>query len=233
MLRFICVVGLMVALIASQPAPEALAEGEMTMKSETIIPLPQPRTGGSVSLEETLSERRSVREFRKEPVALSEVSQLLWAAQGVTHGDGMRTAPSAGALYPLELYAVAANVQGLAPGIYRYEPWRHQLRSVRSGDFRAAIAAAALGQDWLEDSAVLLIFGAVEARTARKYGPRAARYVHMEIGHAAQNVFLQAAALGLGGTPVGAFDDDRLARAVGMSSDEQALYIVPIGKPRY
>jgi len=232
MLRFICLVGLMGALIASQPAPKALAAGENTMKSGTIIPLPQPRKAGSVSLEETLSERRSVREFLKEPISLAEVSQLLWAAQGITHGDGLRTAPSAGALYPLELYLVAANVQGLAAGIYRYVPHQHQLHFIRSGDFRADVAEAALDQDWLEDSAVLLIFGAAEERTARKYGNRAPGYVHMEVGHAAQNVLLQAVALGLAGTPVGAFDDDRLGRAIGMPSHEQALYIVPIGKPR-
>ena len=232
MLRFICVIALMGALLASQPAPKAL-EGEDTMKStETTIALPPPRTAGSVSLEETLNKRRSVREFLKEPVSLTEVSQLLWAAQGVTHGDGLRTAPSAGALYPLELYLVAANVQGLAAGIYRYAHHRHQLQFIRSGDFRADIAEAALDQDWLEDSSVLLIFGAVEERTAHKYGARASRYIPMEVGHAAQNVLLQAVALGLAGTPVGAFDDDRLARAIGMPSQEKALYIVPIGKPR-
>jgi SagB-type dehydrogenase family enzyme len=201
------------------------------MASGTTIALPPPRTAGTVSLEETLRQRHSVRDFLRTPMALADVSQLLWAAQGVTHDEG-RTAPSAGALYPLELYLVAGEVRDLPAGLYRYVPDRHRLEAIRLGDLRADLAAATRHQDWLKDSAAILVFAAVEERTTGKYGPRGIRYIHLEAGHAAQNALLQAVALGLGGTPVGAFDDERAAQVLGLPREEEVLYFVPVGKPR-
>ncbi|WP_036269996.1 SagB/ThcOx family dehydrogenase [Methylocaldum szegediense] len=193
--------------------------------------LPAPRTSGTVSVEEALHKRYSVREFRSAPISLKDVSQLLWAAQGITHEDRLRTAPSAGAIYPLELYLVAGDVLNLPAGIYHYLPERHRLAVIRRGDFRADLAAAAMRQEWLKDSAAILVFAAVEQRTKAKYDSRGPGYVRMEVGHAAQNALLQAVALGLGGTPVGAFEEEWTAQVLGLAADEKVLYLVPVGKP--
>jgi SagB-type dehydrogenase family enzyme len=216
---------------AACPAAASFDTGGNRMPSAATIALSPPRTTGTLSLEEALQKRRSVRDFLGTPISLEDVSQLSWAAQGVTH-DGDRTAPSAGALYPLELYLVAGEVRDLPAGIYRYVPRRHQIEEIRRGDFRNGLAAAALHQDWLKNSAAILVFAAVEERTTGKYGARGLRYIPMEAGHAAQNVLLQAVALGLGGTPVGAFDDERMARVLELPGGEKVLYLVPIGKPR-
>jgi SagB-type dehydrogenase family enzyme len=190
------------------------------------VKLPAPAKSGTVSLEEALSRRRSIREFSNETIANEVLGQLLWAAQGVTHRDGYRTAPSAGALYPLELYAATAQ------GLFHYEPRQHRLTARTTQDVRPAIARAALSQAAVREAPLLLVFAAVYERTAVKYGERAVRYVHMEAGHAAQNALLQAAALGLGAVPVGAFDDARVARALGLPADERAVYVVAVGKAR-
>jgi SagB-type dehydrogenase family enzyme len=195
---------------------------------DTIV-LPEPRDSGEISVEEALLERRSIRNYKDEALTLAEVSQLLWAAQGITHPGGYRTAPSAGALYPLEFYVVAGNVDGLRPGIYKYRPQGHELEKVAEGDVRAELCAAALDQECVEDGAAVLVFAAVYERTTRKYSERGVRYVHMEVGHAAQNVYLQTVSLGLGTVVVGAFDDDEVERLLQMEDDEQALCIMPVG----
>jgi len=195
---------------------------------DTIV-LPEPRDSGEISVEEALLERRSIRNYKDEALTLAEVSQLLWAAQGITHPGGYRTAPSAGALYPLEVYVVAGNVDGLRPGIYKYRPQGHELEKVAEGDVRAELCAAALDQECIEDGGAVLVFAAVYERTTRKYSERGVRYVHMEVGHAAQNVYLQTVSLGLGTVVVGAFDDDEVERLLQMGDDERALYIMPVG----
>lgn len=164
-------------------------------------------------------------------MALTEVSQILWAAQGITDTTrGFRTAPSAGALYPLEIYVVVANVDSLAPGIYHYLPRGHELERIADGDFRQSLADAALGRSAITDGAIILVFGAVYQRTAAKYGERAALYVPLEVGHSAENVCLQAAALNLGALTVGAFSEDKVREAMKMKEDETPLYILPVGK---
>jgi SagB-type dehydrogenase family enzyme len=170
-----------------------------------------------------------MREYGDAPVSLEDVSQLLWAAQGVTEGDVGRTAPSAGALYPLEVYLVAGNVSALDAGVYHYQPHDHTIVRRSAGDRRAALARAALRQESVADGAVVLVFAAVYERTERKYGERAERYVHMEAGHAAQNACLQATALGLGAVPVGAFDDAAVRKALGLPAGEEPVYLVPVG----
>ena len=196
---------------------------------DTVV-LPEPRDSGEISVEEALLERRSIRNYKDEALTLAEVSQLLWAAQGITHPGGYRTAPSAGALYPLEVYVVAGNVDGLRPGIYKYCPQGHELEKVAGGDVQAELCAAALGQECVEDGAAVLVFAAVYERTTRKYSERGVRYVHMEVGHAAQNVYLQTVSLGLGTVVVGAFDDDEVERLLQMEDDERALCIMPVGR---
>ena len=194
------------------------------------MPLPAPRFDGQLSIERGLRLRRSVREYLRGPLTLAEASQLLWAAQGTTDPSGLRTAPSAGALYPIEICLVAGEVTNLPPGIHRYDPGVHALNLVAAGDKRAALSAAAFDQTFIRTAAITLVFSAVYRRTAAKYGERAVRYVHMEAGHAAQNVYLQAASLHLGTVAVGAFHDDRVRQIIGAASEEQPLYIMPIGR---
>ncbi|MDH3217572.1 MAG: SagB/ThcOx family dehydrogenase [Candidatus Krumholzibacteria bacterium] len=200
--------------------------------AKTIIALPAPRLESEQSLESALGNRRSIREYAKTSLSLQEVSQLLWATQGITADDGGRTAPSAGALYPLEIYLVAGRVASLDPGVYHYRTQDHGLVKRADGDKRAALARAALKQDCVRDGAAVVVFAAVYARTKKKYGDRGARYVHIEVGHAAQNTCLQATALGLGTVPVGAFDDNAVRKTLGLPSNERVLYLVPVGKIR-
>jgi SagB-type dehydrogenase family enzyme len=186
------------------------------------VTLPAPRIAGGPALHEALAARRSVREFSARAVSWDDIGQLLWAAQGERPGEGTRTAPSAGATYPLELYVATAG------GLFHYRPGRHDLIRVRSDDVRGDVRRAAGGQDAI-DAPVLFIVSAVPARTAARYGDRAMRYVHIEVGHAAQNLLLEAATLGLGAVPVGAFSDAELHRSLGFPSDQVVLYIVPVG----
>ncbi len=201
-----------------------------TMKT---IALPPPRTEGSLPVETALARRRSVRTFADRPLSLAQLGQILWAAQGITGSRWpMRTAPSAGALYPLEVLVVAGQVDGLADGIYRYRPGKHDLQAVETGDHREALARAALGQGWMAHAPATLAITGITARAAAKYGRRAERYVYMEAGHAAQNVYLQAQADGLGTTAVGAFRDKAVRALLGLPADEAPLYLMPVGVPR-
>lgn len=194
------------------------------------IELFEPRYKSELSVEEALLERRSVRDYKDEPLTLHEISQLLWAAQGITDPGGFRSAPSAGALYPLETYIVVGDVEELAEGVYRYEPFQHKIVKVLEGDRRDELATAALGQVWVEKGAINIVFTAVYKRTTRKYRERGIRYVHMEAGHAAQNVYLQAVALGLGTVVIGAFYDDRVKEVLSLPEDEDPLYLMPVGR---
>jgi len=195
-----------------------------------VINLPEPQYDSDVSIEQSLLNRRSIRSYTGEPLTLQEVSQLLWAAQGITDPGGFRTAPSAGALYPLELYLVAGDVEDLTSGVYRYEPDGHQLSRIIDGDKRAKLADAALAQSWVKEGAISIVFTAVYGRTTVKYGDRGIRYVHMEVGHAAQNLCLQATAMGLGAVTVGAFHDEQVTELLNLPGNEQPLYIIPVGR---
>ena len=194
------------------------------------IRLPEPKYDSNTSVEQALLKRRSVRVYKDETLALTEVSQLLWAAQGITDPRGFRTAPSAGALYPLELYVVAGNVNDLPDGIYKYKPHKHELAMVVEGDKRTELYNAALDQPSIKDAATVIVFSAVYERTTGKYGERGIRYVHIEVGHAAQNIYLQAVSLNLGLVVIGAFDDEEVKKIMNMEDKEQPLYIIPVGK---
>ncbi|MBA7626137.1 hypothetical protein ES703_33579 [subsurface metagenome] len=210
------------------------AEPEITstpsQEQDEVINLPEPQYDSDVSIEQSLLNRRSTRSYTGEPLTLQEVSQLLWAAQGMTDPRGFRTAPSAGALYPLELYLVAGDVEDLISGVYRYEPDGHQLVKTMDGDRRAELADAALGQSSVKEGAISIVFTGVYERTTGKYGERGIRYVHMEVGHAAQNLCLQATAMGLGAVTVGAFHDEQVTELLNLPGNEQPLYIIPVGR---
>ncbi|NBB72698.1 MAG: SagB/ThcOx family dehydrogenase [Bacteroidetes bacterium] len=194
------------------------------------VELPTPDRTGTMSVERALNQRRSVRAYQGEAMTLDDVSQLLWAAQGITHANGYRTAPSAGALYPIELHVVAGRVEGLAPGVYRYRPGDHLLVATERRDRRADLARAALGQPWVQAGAIAMVITAVYERTARKYGGRAPRYAHIEAGHVAQNIYLQATARNLGTVIVGAFDDADVKAVLNLPDGEEPLAIMPVGR---
>jgi SagB-type dehydrogenase family enzyme len=214
------------ALPDSHPAPN-------------VVKLPDPARDGKVSVEKTMAERRSVRQYADAPLKLADISQLLWAAYGVTqpvpnvpqlHG-GLKAAPSAGGLYPLELYVVAGNVTDLVPGVYWYRPETHDLVLVAAGDKRPALFHAAASQTCVRDAPASLIYSAVFSRNTDKYGTRGReRYVCMDLGHSAENVYLQCGSLGLGTCAIGAFYDDDLKLVVGMTKAEEPLYIMPVGR---
>jgi SagB-type dehydrogenase family enzyme len=201
----------------------------MAQEKESIS-LPAIATVGEQPLQKLLQQRRSLRKFEDAPLALSEIGQILWAGQGITDPAGLRTAPSAGALYPLELYLIAGEVEGVAPGIYRYSPGSHHLIRTAEGDLRKSLAKAALEQSWIVDAAAVLLVAAVYERTTWKYGRRGVRYIHIEVGHVAQNVYLHAEALGLGTTAVGAFDDGKVAELLRLPADTRPLLLMPLGR---
>lgn len=205
-------------------APTAIA-------ATVTVELPPPQLKSAAPLVEALHSRRSIRSYRDAPLTLSEISQLAWAAQGVTHGQGFRTAPSAGALYPLELYLVAGRVSGLEPGIYRYMPAQHALEQLAEGDHRWTLAGAAYMQGAVRRAPAVFVIAGIRERTAPKYGERSERYVWIEAGHAGQNLLLQATALGLGSVTIGAFSDLAVKKVLGLERGAQPITLFPVGRP--
>lgn len=196
-----------------------------------VIALPEhgPSDGEFARL---LHERRSVRGFAPGELTLEEAARTMFAAQGVTRHGRYRSVPSAGALYPLEVCLVAGHVQGLEPGVYKYLPKTHALKLIRPGDQRAHLARASLNQHWIAQAPAVVVISAVYERVTGKYGSRGEQYAHMEAGAAAQSLSLQAAALGLGTTLVGAFQDDEVRRILGVPDDEAPLLVLPLGRPK-
>ena len=205
--------------------------GIMEIHGSEFFLLPEPSKKGRISLEESIFLRKSVREFSDQPLTLEELSQILWASQGKVK-SGRRSAPSAGALYPLEIYVVSGNIETINPGIYRYDFKRHGLSKILEGDRRSSLASAALGQYWVKNAAVDVILTAIFERTTAKYGERGVRYVFIEAGHVAQNILLQAVSLGLGAVPVGAFYDEEVRKTLNLPQEEKPVYIIPIGREK-
>jgi len=230
MLRIvICITMILIPVLITGACIDGGETGQNTRQEDEIM-LPEPITAGEISIEEAMLHRRSVRRYTKEPITLNELSQLLWAAQGITSEEGFRTAPSAGALYPLEMYVVAGNVDGLAGGVYRYRAEGHTLQRIRDGDLRGNLSECALKQTQITDAAVDIVFAAVFNRTTIKYGERGVQYVYIEAGHAAQNVYLQAEASGLGVCAVGAFYEPEVSELLALPDDETPIYILTVGK---
>jgi SagB-type dehydrogenase family enzyme len=208
---------------------------ENTGEDALKVKLDPPQTSGGGQIWEIIKNRRSVRGFAGRHVSKAELSNLLWAAQGITarqRNFSFRAAPSAGALYPMETYLVVNRVQGLEPGIYRYETESHSLALLKKGDFSDAVARAAYNQETVGAAGMVFIWSAIFARSTWKYKERAYRYIYIEAGHIAQNLALAAAALGLGSCPVGAFDDGEMNNLLGLDgSDESVIYTTALGKP--
>lgn len=208
----------------------ALFMEKHVMLSRAKIALPEPIYKSSVSIEEAIQARRSVREFKNEPISMQQLAQLLWAAQGITSKNGFRSAPSAGALYPLEIYVVSGNVSGLAPGVYHYLPKEHSLELLVAGDKRGDLEKAAFMTADVKQGQIDIVITGVFKRTTAKYGNRGLRYVYMEAGHAAQNIYLQAVSLKLGTVSMGAFKDADVSKVLQIVGQEDPLYIMPVGK---
>jgi SagB-type dehydrogenase family enzyme len=209
---------------------------------QAIIKLPPPQLKGKFSLEETIAKRRSVRRYRAEPLALSQLSQILWSAQGITGRRMFRAVPSAGATYPLEIFVFVGRQsiivseakqppEELQAGIYHYEVDSHSLSLHKSGDLRPDLARAALEEEFIIEAPVDIVICALYYRTSYRYGRRGERYVHMEVGHAGENIHLQAVALGLATVEVGAFHDEEVREILGVEEQIKPLYIMPLGKP--
>lgn len=211
---------------ACSPADNGTSPLEDGMK----ITLPEPKYDSETSIEEAILNRRSIRDYTGQPLTLQDVSQLLWAVQGITDPSGFRAAPSAGATHPLEIYIVVGDVEGVAGGIYRYKPHQHELVKVLDGEHREALANAALNQQFITEAPLNIVITAIYERTTNRYGERGIRYVHMEAGHAAQNVYLQAVALKLGTVVIGAFNDEQVANILALPGNEVPLYIMPVGR---
>jgi len=195
-----------------------------------IIKLPGPAHDGKLAVETALLGRRSIRDYREGPLELHEISQLLWAAQGIVRPGGYRTCPSAGALYPLELQLVAGAVGGLPQGSYRYDFANHAILLENQKDVRGDLTVAALGQSMISRAPATIAISAIFERTTRRYGERGIRYIFMEAGHAAQNIHLQAVSLNLGTVVIGAFRDEEVKKALGLQPDESPLLLMPVGR---
>lgn len=196
--------------------------GEMMSEKKTVM-LPSPDVDGKVALETAIQKRRSVRSFADKSLTLAQIGQLLWAAQGITDKKGYRAAPSAGALYPLEIYVVKED------GLFRYLVESHRLERLSDKDLRASLQSAALFQASVGKAPVDIIITAVYERVTSKYGERGIRYTDIEVGHAAENILLQAVCLGLSTVPIGAFNDNSVAKVLSLPEDEVPLYIIPVG----
>lgn len=216
----------------SDPDP---ARAQQAGAQQGLIALPAASTDGGISVEKALATRRSQRSLSGDALTLQELSQLLWSGQGVTATiqnppRDLRTAPSAGATYPMELYAVVGAVQGLEAGVYRYVPGRHALAVVSRGDVRAALFEAASRQAAVQAAPVTLVLAAVVARTAARYGERAERYVAIEVGAVGENIYLQAESLGLGTVYMGAYRDDAVKTILGLPADQAVYGLLPVGR---
>lgn len=212
-------------------APKEVSQ--QTITNEQVIALQKPKTSGFMSVEEAVAKRRSIRDYTPEPLSLEEVSQLLWAAQGITEAaSGKRAAPSAGMTYPLEIYLAVGEkgVKDLPVGVYNYVPRNHSIIKILEDDVRYPLQEATLGQTWVGDAPVTIVIAAIYERTTVRYGDRGMRYVYIEVGHVAENVFLQAVALNLGTVPIGAFNDDDVQKVLGLAKEAKPIYIMPIGR---
>ena len=209
-------------------------------EQSNLIMLPKPNLDGDISLEKALNVRRSVRSFKADALTKQQLSQILWSAYGITYPienapaflrGGFKTAPSAGGLYPLEIYVVCENIDSIPVGVFKYMPENHSLIPIKEGNFREQVFRAGYGQTMINEAPLVLVYSAIYSRTSDKYGKRAdERYVCMDLGHSAQNVYLQVTTMGLATCAIGAFVDIDLKKAINMTREETPLYIMPVGK---
>lgn len=233
--RGFLILSLFMATLGIQGLNPLRALSARSRRKEEAMNLPHTDHAGSLPVEAVIKRRRTVRSFSSRPVSQNDLSQLVYAAQGITDGPGFkRAAPSAGALYPLDIYAVVGEkgVEGLEAGVCRYIPSNHRIEHVSAGDRREALARASLHQMWMADPPLSLVITAEYSRICAKYGDRGVRYAMIEAGHAGQNIFLQAEALGLKAGIVGAFKDTDVIEVLGIPKQHEPLLIMPVGYHR-
>ena len=227
-------------VLQTKPVSDSSSQTSMTSitpGSKFFLPLPKFASG--VSIEQSLAWRRSIRDYKDEPITIVNLSILLWSAQGVNELKyGFRTTPSAGGTYPLEVYAIISSrgvmiddATYLPAGSYKYDHRDHSITMVKDGDLSEELSNASLNQEWVRKAPVNLVICADYVRITRVYGERGDRYVHMEDGHVGQNLYLMVAALHLGTVVIGAFSDDQVKTVVGSQGSEQPLYVQPVGVP--
>ena len=214
-----------ISALAAAGVATASCAGTQAQVGDRPVDLPAPQAQGAGSLEEALAKRRSVRRFTRAALTQAQIGQLLWAMQGITRDWGARTAPSAGALYPLEVYVATAE------GLVHYIPQGHRMTLTPQLGLRQALWEVGLEQDSIRDAPAVFVIASVYQRTSVKYGARARRYIDLEAGHVAENLLLQAVALGLVGVPIGAFYDSKVQAVLGLPEDQEPLYLIPIGYP--
>lgn len=227
---FILILVTIVSFIWKEPTQIA-----KPMTNSKVIELPSPQTEGKVSVEKAIANRRSIRDFQDRSLGLQQISQLLWAGQGITGQSGeKRAAPSAGATYPMDLFLVVGtnSVEKINEGVYHYQPSAHQLKRIKASDIRKKLTSAALNQQWVNQAPVSVIVAADYERTTQKYRHHGKRYVHMEAGHIAENIYLQCESLKLGTVVVGAFDAQKVQSLMGIEKKRKPLYILPVGYPK-
>jgi len=236
-----CLVTLLIIgyVLFSLYVPQQDLGGVEVVGEELLLPL--PKKVSIITIEEAILLRKSIREWRDSPITIEQLSMILWASQGVVEDiDGWlrRASPSAGATYPLEVYVVIGegsvslgDGSYVGAGVYKYDYRRHSVRLVKSGDFRDDLWRAALRQDWVKEAPLSLVICAVYERTTWRYGERGIRYVHIEVGHVGQNIYLMSTALGLGTVAIGAFHDEEVARVINARREERPLYVFPVGVP--
>jgi SagB-type dehydrogenase family enzyme len=208
------------------------SQGDINLKEGEMIKLPAAIKDGQMSLEKALTLRRSIRSYAPEALSVQELSQLLWSAQGITNERGFRTAPSAGATFPLEMFVVVNNVNRLKRGIYHYNPHDNTLEVIHLKNISSELMRASLSQSMITEAGAVLVFGAIFDRTTDRYNERGIRYVYNEVGHASQNVHLQAAALDLGTVVIGAYRDEEVEEILNLDPEIRVLYMMPVGKLR-
>ena len=211
--------------------------GYTTRNVISITKLPSPQLTGNMSVEQAIEDRRSVREYNDEPINISDVSQLLWAGQGITDPQyGLRAAPSAGQVYPLELYVIVGTggVTGLPAGEYLYVPENNTLEKLINGDLRAQLATIADGQPWVQQGQVDIVITGNYQKMIDKYPdvPLSTRFVNLEAGHVGETIYLQAEPLGLATVSIGSFNENQMISLMHLQVNEEPIYIFPIGHPK-
>jgi SagB-type dehydrogenase family enzyme len=240
--RAVMLITLVILILSCTKKSETVSEEKVVLTRIDSVHLtyvlPSPMMKGNVTIEEALSNRRSHRHFQDREISAENLSQILWASYGITmpRNDypflrgGLRTAPSAGALYPLEIYVLVGKVKGIDSGVYKYIPVGHRIIRTIEKDLRRELGTASLDQEMIIAAPVVLFYSAIFSRSTEKYGARGReRYVCMDLGHSAENVYLQVEALHLGTCAIGAFDDDLVKKTLQLPADEEPLYIMPIG----
>ncbi|MFN4245095.1 MAG: SagB/ThcOx family dehydrogenase [Brevinematia bacterium] len=195
-----------------------------------IIKLPDVKKDSNFSLETAIYKRRSIRNYSHKTLKIEDISTILWAGQGITlEKEGLRSVPSAGALYPIELYLVSYKVENLKPGVYKYFPHNHHIKLTKEGDFRESLFSACLLQEWIRECNASIVISAIFERTTKKYGERGKKYVYIEAGCVAQNIHLVSERLGIGTVIVGAFSENEVKKIISMEHNEIPIALMPLG----